>query len=99
MSRAGEYAHGFMRALARPATKSRQCNVLEHILGHFKKHLTAEDKAEALQHIADYRNGIVPLLVPLTLLQHFLRQHPDEWLESQTYLAPHPKELMLRNHV
>ncbi len=98
-ARIDEYAALFMQTLARPATKSRQCNVLQHILGHFKKYLSAEDKEEALQHIEDYRKGIVPLLVPLTLLEHFQRQHPDEWLGRQTYFAPHPKELMLRTHL
>ncbi len=93
------YAAGFMKALAAPATKRRNTNVLEHILGHFKKLISAGDKEEALALIRDYQHGLVPLVVPLTLLQHFLRQSEDAWLAAQTYLQPHPKELMLRNHV
>jgi len=50
--------------------------------------------------IADYRRGLVPLVVPITLLQHHLRRVPaPEWLRRQSYLNPYPKELMLRNHV
>lgn len=93
------YAQKFMQTLARPANRQRQVNVLQHVLGHFKKHLSPSDKEEALQLIEDYRSGLVPLVVPLTLLQHFLRQYPDEWLAAQTWLSPHPKELALRSYV
>ena len=62
--------------------------------------LTKEDKAELLGLIEDYRTGLVPLIVPLTLLKHHLGRHavPD-WVHQQVYLNPYPKELMLRNHV
>jgi uncharacterized protein YbgA (DUF1722 family)/uncharacterized protein YbbK (DUF523 family) len=96
---AAAYAEGFMKALATPATPARQANVLQHVLGHFKTELTPEDKEEALGLIEDHRNGLVPLVVPLTLLAHFVRRHGDPWLRRQTYLSPHPKELMLLNHV
>lgn len=93
------YAWGFLRALAAPAPRQRHVNVLQHVLGHFKRQLSPGDKAEALGLVDDYRRGLVPLVVPLTLVQHFLRLHPDEWLAAQTYLAPYPRELLLRNAV
>jgi len=49
--------------------------------------------------IADYRRGVVPLVVPLTLLRHHVRRQGVSYLAAQVYLDPHPKELMLRNHV
>ena len=73
------------------------------VMGFLKNHLSNEDKQELLGHIEDYRQGLVPLIVPLTLLKHHLNRHsvPD-WVagtRQQVYLHPYPKELMLRNHV
>jgi uncharacterized protein YbgA (DUF1722 family)/uncharacterized protein YbbK (DUF523 family) len=93
------YAAGFMKALSRPATPARHANVLQHVLGHFKERLSPEDKAEALALIEDHRRGLVPLVVPLTLLAHHVRRLGDAWLRRQSYLRPHPRELMLLNHV
>lgn len=96
---AESYAAGFMKALSTLATPARHANVMQHVLGHFKKELSREDKEEALGLIEDHRKGLVPLVVPLTLLSHFVRRHGDDWLRRQTYLSPHPRELMLLNHV
>lgn len=93
------YAAGFMRALSRPATARRHVNVLHHLLGYLREHLDGEDRAELLKVIEDYRTGLVPLIVPLTLVRHHIRRLKVEYLEGQVYLEPHPKELMLRNHV
>ena len=69
-------------------------------MGYLKKDLSSEDKQELLALIEDYRQELVPLIVPLTLLKHHLRRHPvPEWVWQQVYLNPYPKELMLRNHV
>jgi uncharacterized protein YbgA (DUF1722 family)/uncharacterized protein YbbK (DUF523 family) len=96
---AQEYIHGFMAALARPATRKRHTNVLQHLMGYLKKQLDSADKAELLEIIEAYRLGEVPLIVPVTLLNHHFRRHPDEYVAQQVYLAPHPRELMLRNHI
>lgn len=93
------YGEGFLRALRVPATKGKSCNVLLHMAGYFKDRLAADEKKELQETIADYRAGLVPLVVPLTLLRHHVRKHGALYLEGQTYLEPHPKELMLRNHV
>jgi uncharacterized protein YbgA (DUF1722 family) len=68
-------------------------------MGHLKRQLDAESKKELLHAIEEYRRGLVPLVVPLTLLRHYVRVHRIEYLVGQTYLEPHPRELMLRNHV
>ncbi len=92
------YQQGFMRALARRATPRRHANVLHHVLGYFKKQLTATDKEEFLALVEKFRTGLVPLIVPITLVRHYARLFGVAYLEGQTYLEPHPKELMLRNH-
>ena len=92
------YAEEFMRTMAVIATRRRHTNVLQHMAGHFKKRLDAASKAELQSTIDDYRRGLTPLIVPITLLQHHVRVHTVEYLAGQLYLRPHPKELMLRNH-
>ena len=59
----------------------------------------AADKQELLEVIEEYRQGRLPLIVPITLLKHFLRLHPNDYIEAQYYMNPHPRELMLRNHI
>lgn len=94
-----EYGAQFMAGLKVKATRKKHANVLSHLQGYLKKHLDAVDKAELVTCIDDYRQGLVPLVVPLTLIQHHFRRHPTPWVEEQTYLNPYPAELMLRNHV
>lgn len=93
------YTQGFMTALTAMATPRRHTNVLQHMAGYFKKTLDEAGKAELQATIQDYRTGLVPLVVPITLLRHHVRHHGVAYLAGQTYLEPHPRELMLRNHV
>jgi uncharacterized protein YbgA (DUF1722 family)/uncharacterized protein YbbK (DUF523 family) len=93
------YREGFMAALARMATTRKHTNVLMHMLGHFKTRIDDDSRAELLATIEDYRQGLVPLVVPLTLVKHHVRRCGVEYLAGQVYLDPHPRELMLRNHV
>jgi uncharacterized protein YbgA (DUF1722 family)/uncharacterized protein YbbK (DUF523 family) len=93
------YEDEFMRGLKVIATVRRNANVLMHILGYFKKLLDSGERGELLGLIEDYRRGLVPLIVPMTLIRHHVRVHRVRYLEGQVYLEPHPKELMLRNHV
>jgi uncharacterized protein YbgA (DUF1722 family)/uncharacterized protein YbbK (DUF523 family) len=93
------YEAGFMDALRVMATARRQANVLEHIVGYFRQALDDASRRELLSLIDDYRKGLVPLIVPITLVRHYVRRFQVEYLRGQVYLEPHPKELMLRNHV
>jgi uncharacterized protein YbgA (DUF1722 family)/uncharacterized protein YbbK (DUF523 family) len=82
------------------ATPGRHANVMHHLLGFLKEKLSPGDKTELLAQIDDYRRGLVPLVVPLTLLKHHLRRNElSSWVDEQVYLNPYPRELMLRNHV
>jgi uncharacterized protein YbgA (DUF1722 family)/uncharacterized protein YbbK (DUF523 family) len=96
---AAQYTEGFMTALAVIATARKHTNVLQHMAGYFKTLLDAGSRAELSAAIEDYRLGLVPLIVPITLLRHHVRQYDMAYLAGQVYLDPHPKELMLRNHV
>ncbi|HPO09969.1 MAG TPA: YbgA family protein, partial [bacterium] len=77
----------------------KHCNVLQHAMGYFKQQLTPDEKQELLEIIDHYRNGYVPLIVPITLLNHYVRKYEQSYLKEQYYLYPHPIELQLRNHV
>lgn len=93
-----QYEDLLFKALDLKTTLKKNINVLTHILGFFKKVLTSDEKQEMLQIIEQYRQGIVPLVVPLTLVNHYVRKYGHPWLGSQTYLNPHPFELKLRNY-
>jgi len=93
------YRRGFMAALRRPATPPRHENVLHHVLGRLRGRLDAADRRELLALIDDYRAGLVPLVVPITLARHHVARVGLDDLAGQVYLEPHPKELMLRNRV
>jgi uncharacterized protein YbgA (DUF1722 family) len=93
------YGEGFMAALAARATIKKHVNVLQHIMGFFKTQLPAAEKRELLGIIGDYAAGLVPLVVPITLINHYVARFDVAYVRDQIYLRPHPKELMLRNHV
>jgi uncharacterized protein YbgA (DUF1722 family) len=91
------YIAALMSALRTRATRRSHTNVLKHVQGYLKDHIDAQDKQELNEVIETYRLGQVPLVVPITLLNHHFRRHPDEYMARQVYLHPHPPELMLRN--
>jgi uncharacterized protein YbgA (DUF1722 family)/uncharacterized protein YbbK (DUF523 family) len=94
------YGDMLMAALAIPSTPGKHCNVIMHLTGFLKAHLRSEDKVELLEAVETYRKGLVPLIVPVTLLKHHLnRNDVPDWVDHQVYLNPYPQELMLRNHV
>jgi uncharacterized protein YbgA (DUF1722 family) len=93
-----KYGDLLMKTLAVKATVRKHVNVLQHIVGYFKSRLTTHEKAELLDVIADYHRGLTPLIVPLTLVKHYVQILDVGYIRDQVYLNPHPKELMLRNH-
>jgi uncharacterized protein YbgA (DUF1722 family) len=93
------YERLFMSTMARIATAPRHTNVLMHMAGHLKRLVDSGGRQELLESIDEYRRGLVPLVVPLTLIRHYVRLYNVTYLAGQTYLEPHPRELMLRNHV
>jgi uncharacterized protein YbgA (DUF1722 family) len=94
-----QYERLFMSTLATPADVRRHTNVLMHMAGHLKQRIDPTSRKELAACIDEYRRGLLPRIVPVTLLAHHVRVHEVTYLAGQTYLQPHPCELMLRNHV
>jgi len=95
---AAQYQALLLEAMKLQATNKKQANVLQHILGYFKKVLSPDEKQELLDLIDSYRRGDLPLLGPLTLINHYVRKYGPPYLQEQYYLHPHPLELQLRYH-
>jgi uncharacterized protein YbgA (DUF1722 family)/uncharacterized protein YbbK (DUF523 family) len=88
-----------MESLELKTTQKKNSNVLHHMMGYFKKQLSSDEKRELLEVIDFYRKGYIPLIVPVTLINHYVRKYDQPYLKQQIYLNPHPLELQLRNHV
>ncbi|RQD73988.1 DUF523 and DUF1722 domain-containing protein [Desulfonatronospira sp. MSAO_Bac3] len=96
---ADQYISKLMTALKLSSTIKKNVNVLQHVMGYFKKDLSSDEKQELLEVIGNYKDSLVPLIVPVTLLNHYVRKYDQPYLKEQVYLNPHPMELKLRNHV
>ena len=96
---ASSYIQRMMTALKTLPSPGKHANVLMHMMGFIKGQMTSDEKEELLGLIDDHRMGLVPIIVPITLMNHFLRRYPNEYIEDQYYLEPHPRELMLRNTI
>lgn len=94
-----KYQHLLMDALRLRTTIKKNVNVLQHMMGYFKKELSHDEKQELLEVIDEYHRGYVPPIVPITLMNHYVRKYNQPYLKNQLYLHPHPAELQLRNHV
>lgn len=92
------YQELLMAAMSLKPTTKKHVNVLQHMMGFFKKLISADEKQELLSVIEQFRNNIVPLIVPVTLINHYIRKYQEPYLMQQLYLNPHPLELKLRNH-
>jgi len=97
--RVDRYQSLLLEALRIKASNKKHTNVLMHMLGYFKKELSPDEKQELLEIIDNYQQGLIPLIVPVTLFLHYVRKYNQPYLKTQVYLVPHPIELKLRNHV
>jgi uncharacterized protein YbgA (DUF1722 family)/uncharacterized protein YbbK (DUF523 family) len=94
-----QYQGLLMESLLLKTTPKKNANVLMHMMGYFKEQLSSDEKQELLEVIDHYREGYAPLIVPVTLINHYVRKYDQPYLKQQVYLNPHPLELQLRNHV
>ncbi len=94
-----KYFAQLMQALAKKATRKSNTNVLTHLQGYLKKQLQSREKEKLIEVIEQYRTGIVPLIVPVTLLQHHFNVHPNDYISKQAFFDPYPQELSLRNAI
>lgn len=93
------YMDAFTEVMRRPPTRRGHTNVLQHLAGYVSDQLDAEDRQELAEMIEHYRRGLLPLIVPVTLLRHYVRKFHVPYLLDQVYLSPHPHELMLLNQL
>ena len=96
---AQRYIVELMVCLKIVATRGNHVNVLQHIQGYLKQKLDSDDKQELVETIESYRQGNLPLIVPLTLLKHHFRKQPDAFIDASYYMLPHPAELSLLNEI
>jgi len=94
-----EYFNAFCEVMRHPPTRRNHTNVLQHLAGYFSRDLSAGDRAEVTQVIDGYRRALIPLIVPITLIRHYVRKYAITYIENQVYLNPHPHELMLLNQL
>jgi len=94
-----KYESLLMEALKYKTTPRKNTNVLQHMMGYFKNQLSADEKQELLEIFRQYHEGYLPLIAPVTLINHYVRKYKQPYLAEQTYLNPHPVALQLRNHV
>ena len=92
-----EYFYLLNKAMREKTTVNKNVNVLQHLIGYFKQELSSDEKQEFLEILDNYHQGNLPLIVPITLLNHFVRKYKIPYLQYQYYLNPHPIELKLRN--
>lgn len=85
------YRERLVSLLAHPSTRRNHTNVLMHVQGYFREHLSAPQKQELVALIDDYRLGRQPLLAPVSLLQHYMTEFPDTYLAGQRYFNPWPE--------
>ena len=93
-----QYEAKLMRALKTRATVRKHTNILQHMLGYLRDLADAGDRQELAGIIEDYHRELVPLIVPVTMIRHYVVKYDVEYLKDQYYLNPHPLELKLRNH-
>ena len=93
------YFAALMKSLEQKASRKSNTNVLMHLQGYLKNSLSSREKAKLGEVIEQYRNGIIPLIVPVTLLRNHFHTHPNEYIEQQSYLQPYPDDLSLRNQI
>ena len=93
-----KYEERMLAAITLKATAAKHTNVLQHLMGYYKKHLTSDEKRELIEIIKRFRSGFLPLIVPITLINQYVKKYGEGYLAEQVYLNPHPMELKLRNH-
>jgi uncharacterized protein YbgA (DUF1722 family) len=94
-----KYQTLLMESLYLKTSAKKNANVLQHMMGYFKEQLSSDEKQELLEVVDFYREDHIPLIVPITLINHYVRKYDQPYLKQQLYLNPHPLELQLRNHV
>jgi uncharacterized protein YbgA (DUF1722 family)/uncharacterized protein YbbK (DUF523 family) len=94
-----DYRRLIMSAMRKPVPRRRHAMVMERMLGYLRRDIDAQDRQELRDLLGSYRRGEMPLIVPVTMLRHYLKRLPHNHAARQVYLWPHPDELALRNAI
>ena len=94
-----DFIGAMMDALTRRATRRSHSNVLFHLSGYLKRTVSGPERQRLAELIDQYRQGMVPLVVPITMLRHHFANNPNAYVEQQAFLAPYPDHLKVRNLV
>jgi len=92
-----EYKESFFKAISEKSTINKTYNVLLHIFGYFKKHISKEEKELLLITMDEYKDGIIPVIVLIKMFNIYINKYDIEYLKKQKFMNPYPKELALRS--
>lgn len=91
------YEKTFFKEISTPPSRKNHANSLAHVMGYFSKKISSEERQSLAKLIDDYRNNLIPLIVPMTRIRYYLDRFKDPYIDQQIYLYPHPAELKLLN--
>lgn len=94
-----EYFSGLMICLKKKATRKSHTNTMLHVMGYVKKSMNGTERKQLLKLIEQYRQDIIPLVAPMSMLRHLIESHGSDYIKKQAYLEPHPDMLGLRNNI
>ena len=94
---ADKFALLLLNGLTHLTTRKTHSNVLQHLSGYLKTNLATDEKQEIHSLISQYRDGIIPLIVPVTMMRHHFKRHRYDYIDQQVYMQPYPDQLSLRN--
>ncbi len=93
------YGEVFFAGIQKVPSRRNHANVLFHLLGYLKSQVKGDLRQDLVDAVEDYRLGAVPLVVPITLLKHYLSHFANDYINQQFYLNPHPARWGLRNDI
>ncbi len=91
------YRRTFGEALAGETTRGRNANAMQHAFSQISERLDDARRHDVLDKIRAYQSGELPLSVPIALLSGHATGGGLHWTAEQTYLAPYPADLCLRD--
>ena len=94
-----EYKRHFLMAIVLKGNIKKSYNVLLHIFGYFKKLITSQEKQDILESMEEFKEGTIPLIAVIKLLNIYANRFSLEYLQQQKFLNPYPKELALRSNI
>ncbi|RBQ28471.1 DUF523 and DUF1722 domain-containing protein [Aliarcobacter vitoriensis] len=92
-----EYEKEFLKAIAIKSSLNKTFNILLHIFGYFKKHITKEEKADILESLFDFKNRVIPLISVIKIFNIYINRFDISYLKNQKFLNPYPSKLALRS--